>query len=87
MKKPGVWTAFVTCDYTEPVWDVIALPLSTEHEILIEEERNNTTSTDVISCLSLKEGLSVNASILQSTKNLLTSEIPKCSCLMSYLTS
>lgn len=50
----------------------------TEHEILIEEGRSNITSADVISCLSLKEGLSVNASTLQSTKNLLTSEIPKC---------
>jgi len=31
--------------------------MSTEHEILTGEERNNTTSADAISCLSLKVDL------------------------------
>lgn len=44
MKKPGVWTAFVTHYYTKPIRDVITLPMSTEHEILIEEGRSKTTS-------------------------------------------
>lgn len=62
--------------------------MSIEHEILNEEERSNTTSADVISCLSLKEGLSVDVSTLQSTKkNLLASEIPKCSYLRLKQTS
>lgn len=55
--------------------------MSTEHEILIEEERNNTTSAEVINWLSLKKGLSVNVSALQSTKKSTNFEIPECSSL------
>lgn len=55
--------------------------MSTEHEILIEEERSNTTSTDVISCLSVLLGPVSECFHLTKHKNLLTSEIPKCSYL------
>lgn len=56
-KSQGVWTAFVTHCNRNPVTDVITFSMSTEHEILIGEVRNNTTSADAISCPSLKVDL------------------------------